>query len=281
MPIKQCAVCLNEAKLWAAVDGYDYTDCSECGSIALDVHEMDRIDRGEMLRDYDASYWEAEHHSAKERAWSSSIARAAEAIYLANRPVSRFVDIGTGDGSLLDSLSQYLPAFSSRLFGVEMYPPSHHSQHPGYLRGSLENIAGRFDCGVCIEVIEHLTPKMLDKFVLDLSNKSNVDSLYIFNTGLSEFVRTEDCNYIDPVRRGHIVAYGWQALKTIFNRHGFCVSQIGVRNWAFVAEKMPSHDFDIHHRIWNPLTDNMNILKDKTRGAVLYLLARESLRVDC
>jgi hypothetical protein len=275
-----CAVCGEQALTWDRVDGHDFTDCGHCGSIALVTETIDQIDRGQFVRDYDTNYWQDEQIAAKDRAWGSSLARAAEAIYLTRRPVHRFIDIGSGDGSLLESLSTHLPNFSGQLFGVEMFPPAKRTSHPGYVHASLADMNGSYDTGVCIEVIEHLTPKMLDGLLAALSLKSEPDALFIFNTGLGDFVRFEDRSYIDPVRRGHIVSYGWAAIEAIFARHHFRVSKIGNRNWAFVAEKSPTTSFDIHDRVWQPVPKNIAILQDPTTGSLMQLLARESLRVD-
>lgn len=280
MMTSACSVCGERADFWERVDGFDFFDCPACGSIALAPDVIAAIDDGQHIRQYDESYWQDELRSANERAWSSSLARSAEAIYLCSKPVHRFIDIGSGDGLLLDSLSYHLPGFRDRLWGVEMFPPEKHTDHPGYVHASLGAMAGSYDCGVCVEVIEHLTPKMLDRLVMDLAQRSEPGSIFMFNTGLADFVRLEDRSYIDPIRRGHIVSYGLNAIQSIFERHQFKVSRLGNRNWAFVAEKSPEAPFEIHHRIWHPLASNVAILQDAVSGAAMYILARESLRVD-
>ena len=72
-----------------------------------------------------------------------------------------------------------------------------------------------------IEVIEHLTPNMLKDMLLQLSKISNKGSLYIFNTGVPEYVLNEDFNYLDPTRRGHIVSYFTNAIRSITNNMNF------------------------------------------------------------
>lgn len=274
----KCAVCAYPAPLWATVDGYDFTQCDACGSIALDADAIAEVDEGKPLRGYDADYWRAELISARERAWGGSLARAAEAIYLCQRPIKAFVDIGSGDGSLLDALSYQLPSFRERIFGVERFPPEQRTAHPGYWVGQISQAPRRFDCGVCIEVVEHLTPRMLDALIAGLAARSNENSCFVFNTGLGDYVVKEDAGYIDPLRRGHIVAYGLPALSLMFARHHFRVSALGARSWAFVAEYRPTSDFDLDHRTWHPLPDNQRILSDPISGSLMSIAARESLR---
>lgn len=273
-----CAVCESHASHWALVDGYEFSSCPSCGSIALNSEAMRDIDNGASTRVYNAEYWESEARAARERSWGGSLARVAEAIYVCRRPVTLFVDIGSGDGSLLDALSYHLPTFSERLIGIELFPPDNHTQHPGYRHGSIGDLDGKIDCGVCVEVVEHLTPQMLRGLVQGLASKSEPDSCFLFNTGLGEYVLNEDAEYIDPVNRGHIVAYGFQALETIFGEFGFRISRLGSRSWAFVAEYQPSEPFDLSSRTWRPLPENLAVLDDVRSGSVMAILARESLR---
>lgn len=273
-----CAVCHTSAPLWANVDGHDFTHCPSCGSIALNSAEIDAIDAGSAIRHYDADYWQDELLSAKERAWGSSLARAAEAIHLCQRPVRKFVDIGSGDGSLLDALSYHLPSFRDGLYGVEMFPPAVHTAHPNYLIGEIGSAPEQFDCGVCVEVIEHLTPRMLDNLLAGLARNSLENSCFLFNTGLADYVVNEDQSYIDPLRRGHIVSYGMNALDQIFARHGFRVSAIGQRSWAFLAEFQPTFPFDIDNRTWHPRPENTQLMHDAISGTLMAITARESLR---
>ena len=277
-PASTCSVCGHMAEHWEIVDNFPFTKCGHCGSIALTVEYIRKIDAGENLRQYDRDYWQSEIRSAKERCWGSSIARAAESILLSRREVKAFVDLGCGSGDLLDAMSFYLPSSRRSFFGVEMYPPDEHSLHPGFIRASVSDVDMKFDSGVCVEVIEHLTPKMLDQLISGLAKCSNENSFFIFNTGLAPYVENEDRNYIDPVRRGHIVSYGWDAITYLFAQHGFVVRRLGNRDWAFGAEFMPNHDLSMSARIWNPLPENSAFLSDPMTGTVLQILARESMR---
>lgn len=273
-----CAVCGSVASIWRLVDGYVFTDCTSCGSIAITAEAIDFIDRGHSIRSYGDEYWQSEVSAGKERSWGSSIARAAEAIYLCQRKVEYFLDLGTGDGSFLDAISYYLPKMKDKFFGYEMFPPLLRTNHIGYFSNALASIERQFDSGICVEVIEHLTPNMLKSMLLDLYACSNENASFIFNTGLGDYVRFEDASYIDPRGRGHIVSYGWQAVANIFHSCGFSVHRLGNRNWAFLAEKNDTASFDIHKRIWHPRPENVAFLNDGTAGNVLQILARESLR---
>jgi hypothetical protein len=273
-----CAVCQSPASHWAVVDGHEFSHCLVCGSVALNIEQMRAIDDGASTRIYNADYWESEARAARERSWGGSLARAAEAIYVSQRPVRNFVDIGSGDGSLLDSLSYHLPSFSEHLVGIELFPPEIHTQHPGYQHGSVEDLGTSVDCGVCIEVIEHLTPRMLRGLVKGLAERAEIDSCFLFNTGMGEYVLDEDKSYIDPINRGHIVSYGFPALETIFGEYGFRVSRLGSRSWAFIAEFRPSAPFDMSSRTWQPLPENVAVLTDPRSGSLMSILARESLR---
>lgn len=273
-----CAVCGSLARFWREVDGYAFTDCEHCGSIALNQDALCGIDSGQPLRNYDGDYWSDEIRAATERCWGGSIARAAEAILLCQRPINKFVDIGSGSGELLDSLSFYLPTSQSRFYGVEMFPPMEHTRHNGFIKSSLDQVAMTFDCGVCIEVIEHLTPNMLNSLIRSLAKISAPDSFYIFNTGLADFVRAGNSDYIDPIRRGHIVSYGWRAIQTMFSSQGFEVHRLGNRDWAFAVEFRPTANTDINSRIWHPKDENLSMLTDPRSGSVMHILARESFR---
>lgn len=274
----RCGVCGAIAEPWRVVDGIEFTDCPECRCIAMDGNSLLLVDGGKFERSYDASYWSDELQAAKERSWGPTLARAAEAILLCRRPVVTFLDIGTGPGYLLDALSYYLPSSKDRFWGIEKFPPEDHSDHPGFTEGSLEDLPRDVDCGVCVEMIEHLTPQMLRRLARELSWVSLPNSLYIFNTGLSDFTR-EDCpEYIDPLRRGHIVSWGFPALAEIFGLEGFKLHRLGSREWAFAVEYLPESDLTVADRIWSPIEENAAILNDPATGMVMHIVARDSLR---
>lgn len=275
-----CGVCGERAALWKVVDGIEFTDCPECECIAMASAKLMLVDTGKFERQYDPHYWNEELPAARERSWGATLARAAEAILLCRRPVERFLDVASGPGYLLDSLNYYLPSSSGRFYGVERFPPAEHTQHSGFITGSVGELSGNYDCGVCIEVIEHLTPLMLRQLARELAWVSEPNSLFIFNTGLSEFVRQHSPEYIDPLRRGHIISWGFPALVEIFSGEGFKVRKLGTRQWAFAVEYLPDSDISINDRIWSPLDHNYRILNDPQTGLAMYIIARESLRAE-
>lgn len=273
-----CAVCHSEASLWRTVDGYDYTDCPSCESIALNPHDMAKVDAGTFPRRYDPDYWQCELIAAKERSWGSSLARFAEAVLYCRRPIRKLVDIGTGPGYLLDALSTYLPESRSIFYGVELFPPDVHSDHPNYIEGELGGIPHQFDAGLCVEVVEHLTPSMMRKLAQSMASRSNPEALYLVNTGLSPFVRNELPSYIDPLARGHIVSWGMKAVRSIFEPNGFKVTEFSGRDWMFVLEYQGNNDQPMEDRIWVPCEENRKILHDPVMGSVFYNLAIDTAR---
>ncbi|MGA0546102.1 methyltransferase domain-containing protein [Brevundimonas sp. VNH65] len=274
-----CAVCGQSAKLWRVVDGYAYTDCTACGSIAIDASSMRQVDEGRFPRNYDPTYWAKEDRAARARSWGSSLARVAETVLYCRRPIRRFLDIGSGPGHLLDALSAYLPTRAeSHFLAVEKFPPDTHTSHPGYLVGEVCDLDAPVDAGICVEVVEHLTPTQFDNIVRQLASRSSPGSLFLFNTGLPDYVKNEDPNYIDPLGRGHIVSWGWPALTDIFGRHGFTVFPVAGKSFAFVAEHQSSDPTPMRDRIWSPPAENRELLRDPQMGEVLYMLGLESAR---
>lgn len=138
-----------------------------------------------------------------------------------------------------------------------------------------------FDAGCCIEVIEHLTPRMLESLVEQLAARSRNGSLYYFGSGQPAYVKTEDPEYLDPYRRGHIVAYAINGLEKIFQKYGFTIIPLPGRAWAFLAEfrrsERPSAD-ELLSRIWTALSENVQRLKDPEFGPLMYHIGIESAR---
>ena len=92
--------------------------------------------------------------------------------------------------------------------------------------GTLDSVDRTFDAGVCIEVIEHLTPTILRNLVAQLAAVSRPGSLYLFNSGQPDFVEREDPAYLDPHGRGHIVSYSLAGAASIFGPAGFNVIDV-------------------------------------------------------
>lgn len=277
-----CALCGEQARPFRDVEGVPYFECTRCDFIFADPGMLERIDAGLPCRDYDEEYWRAELASARDRSYGSSLARAAEAMLYCRLPVTRFIDIGTGPGYLLDALSTYLPSSRQLFYGVEKFPPAEEFQtrHENYLQSDLADVGMRFECGVCIEVIEHLTPTMARGLAQALAAVSVPGSLYLFNTGLTDYVKNEDPGYLDPYRRGHITSWSVRAAKVVFEAVGFKVHPLPGKTWAFVVERpgIAGEDVPMNLRIWTPDATNLKLLNDQNMGSVMYLLGLESAR---
>ncbi len=284
MPMAACPLCeAADRPVYATVAGYRYHACAACDFIFLEPEAMARVDRGESLRAYDAAYWAAELHSARERSWGPAIARVAELLLYCPIPVERFIDIGTGPGYLLDALSWFLPASRLVFHGVELFPPAEaeRTTHPNYRTGPLRTVPGPFQAASCIEVIEHLTPTMVAGLAADLAGICAPGACTIFNTGLTDYVRHEDPGYLDPLDRGHISIWSVTAARRVFEPLGFQIHAIPGKTWAFLAEyrpPAPATGGPLTDRIWSPCPANLAILNDPTTGSVLHILGRESAR---
>jgi hypothetical protein len=92
---------------------------------------------------------------------------------------------------------------------------------------------------------------------------------------MDEYVVNEDPGYLDPYRRGHIVAYSIEGVRAIFEPHGFRVHQLPGKSFAFAAEYQSSADCSYDDRIYRPLPGNLALLQ---RNPLLYLAAFESAR---
>ncbi|WP_152980474.1 hypothetical protein [Stenotrophomonas ginsengisoli] len=202
-----CPLCHGAAPLYTTIDGVAYHACATCDFIFADPVLLGRIDQGLVAREYDAQYWAAELASARQRSYGSSMARLAEVLLYCTVPVERFIDIGTGPGYLLDAVSHYLPHSAQRFYGVEKYPPAqqYRTGNANYLCADLADVQMTFQCGICVEVLEHLTPAMASGVAAAMANVSGPGSLFLFNTGLTDYVRNEAPEYLD-LRFLHVFA---------------------------------------------------------------------------
>lgn len=277
-----CALCGRDAAPFRPVDGVDYFECAHCDFIFADPGLLAHIDAGLPCRDYDEDYWKSELASARDRSYGSSLARAAEAMLYCRLPINRFIDIGTGPGYLLDALSTYLPGSRGRFFGVEKFPPAieYQTRHENYLQSDLADVDGTFECGVCVEVIEHLTPDMARSLAKALASVSVPGSLFLFNTGLTSYLKHEDSGYLDPYRRGHITCWSVTSAKVVFEPMGFNVHPLPGKTWAFVVERSGAagQEVPMPQRIWSPDPSNLHLLHDPAMGSAMYLLGLESAR---
>ncbi len=278
-----CLLCSLPATPFRVVDGVQYFECSACDFIFADPVLIAAIDAGNSPREYDEDYWRSELESARDRSFGSSLARLGEALLYCSVPVRKFIDIGTGPGFLLDAVERYLPASSSQFYGVEKFPPdpAFRSSHANYVCADLGDMGMTFECGVCVEVIEHLTPAMARSLAGSLRKAATPGSLFLFNTGLTDYVRHEDPGYLDPFLRGHITCWSVTAAQKVFAVHGFKVLPLPGKSWAFVVEYPsddPKQDVPLQDRIWTAPQANVDLLTDGSMGTVMHILARESAR---
>lgn len=259
-----CPVCeAGKSVFYANIDGYDYARCVSCGSLHIANDVLVDIDNGNSTRLYDEAYWNEELCSARTRARGESLTRAGEALLYCQRPVTRFLDVGTGPGYLLDELAKQYPKRPDLFHGVELFPPVERTSHPKYVEGDVGMLEETYDVGVCIEVIEHLTPRMLGKLADGLAKVSLPDSLWLFNTGMPDYVINEDRGYLDPLHRGHIVSYSLRGAAHIFEPRGFRIMALPGKSFAFVAEFQPAADaLDFEYRIYHPLPHNDALLRE-------------------
>lgn len=273
----ECPICLaGESGLHAVIDGYPYYACAQCGSIHIEPGSLAELDAGTaQVGEYAEEYWEQERVGAIERAGGIALCRAGEAILYCRRPVRRFLDIGAGPGFLLKKLHDLLDTEAEIFHGVEKYPPPYAQRVANFHEGGIETLAGTYDAGVCIEVVEHLTPRMLDGLVAGMARVSVQGSFWLFNTGMPDYVKNEDPGYLDPVRRGHIVSYSLQGLSRIFAPHGFRIGGLPGKSFAFYAEYKPLEDPPFETRIYHAIPANTALLR---RHDLLYHAAFESAR---
>ena len=279
----KCPICAKSSSLFTQRDGIDYFECSDCGSLSADADFLQDVEHGKV-KNYGGEYWHAELIAARERSFGSSIARVAELFYYARIPITRFIDIGSGPGYLLDSLSTLLPELRDLFYAVELSPPdiAYRTKHENFVVGSLGDVHQKFSIGTCIEVIEHLTPAILDKLATQMTQRSESGAIYYIGSGQPEYVKNEDPEYLDPLGRGHIVSYSVKALRHIFAPYGFTVIPMFGRAWSVLIEYKSTSPVrnaeDLQARIWNPVKANTSLLKSGTFGDFLATVGLESAR---
>ena len=272
-----CPVCVHGASAhFRRVDGHDYYACAACGSLHIAPDMLAMLDAGgSLVGDYSEGYWEQERVGAIERAKGMSLCRAGEAVLYCRRPVTRFLDVGAGPGFLLRELQRLIDPDATIFHGVEKYPPPYAARGRNFHVGDIHEMQGAFDAGVCIEVVEHLTPAMLGGMIDGLAAVSAPGSLWLFNTGMPDYVRNEDPAYLDPVHRGHIISWSLAGIAPYFERHGFAVRALPGRSFGFFVEYRPAEDPDYEARFCAPLPENLRLLR---RHGLLYHAAFETAR---
>lgn len=279
----QCPVCLaGDATHYRHVDNIAYFRCAACGSLFAHPDFLAQVETG-AARAYAETYWQTELQAARERCYGPALMRVAETIAYCRIPIHRFIDIGAGTGWLLDALETLMPEAIDRFHAVELFPPPppHRTSNPNYTVGALSDLRGRFDAGVCIEVIEHLTPATLRRLAAQLAALSHPGSLYLFNSGQPDFVEREDPGYLDPHHRGHVVSYSLAGATDIFGPAGFNVIALPGRSWAFLAEfgkpRTVSAD-ELITRLWQQVQENTAMLASTRFGELIRAAGIDTAR---
>jgi hypothetical protein len=276
----KCPICGAPAGFLRAVDDVSFFRCTGCASLYAHPDFLAAVDQG-TTANYGDEYWADGLPSARERSYGPGIARVAEVVRMSRIPVRRFLDIGTGPGYLLDALTVLLPNAAEVFHGVELLPPpvADRSSHPNYHIGTVGDLEGLFDGGVCIEVIEHLTPAILRTMVAQLAARSTPGALYYFNSAQPSFVDSTDPGYLDPKRRGHIVSWSIEGVRNIFSPAGFNVISVPGRDWAFFAEFCPPRSVSVDNLIswlWRPVPQNLALFRKDAFGQLLETIGVES-----
>jgi hypothetical protein len=278
-----CPCCSHkEAHIVKETGSYKYYKCGSCESIYINPSVIEQMDKGVSLIKYTDDYWNSELPSAKQRSYGPALARMAECFYYARIPINKFIDIGTGPGYFLDAVKKYLPNNEHVFYGVEKFPPpaEYMTESENYIIGDINETNHKFDAGICVEVIEHVTPNMFKGILEGLAKTSNPGAFYIFNTGMPDYVLHEDMDYLDPFTRGHIVSYSLKAIEVLSRDFGFTPFAIKGKSWAFGLEykSQSNQKENIQDRIWSALPHNLNILSDKDMGEVLKVLGLDTAR---
>ncbi|MCY9664830.1 class I SAM-dependent methyltransferase [Paenibacillus alginolyticus] len=284
--MEQGCPCCNDSKVkfFTNRQEYDYFSCKRCESIFISPDILEKIDNGYSVMTYDEGYWKTELASSFERSYGVALARMSEVFYYARSQINRFIDIGTGPGYFLDAIHKLLPDKAHIFYGIEKFPPSdleNRTKHENYFIGDMDVFkTEKFDAGMCIEVIEHITPNMLKSLLSNLALISNENAVYLFNTGMPDYVVNEDNEYLDPHKRGHIVSYSLKAINILASQFGFKTHSIRGKTWAFILEFKPNHKTSVEmvDRIWTAVPENLQTLTDKNMGSVLRLLGMETSR---
>jgi len=279
----QCPVCGAKTIVdYREVSSVRFFECEACECLFADPSFLAEIEAGEV-KNYECDYWREEVAAARERSFGSSLQRVAETFLYCRIPIRNFIDIGSGPGFLLDALAMLMPASSGMFHAAEMFPPAegYRTRQPNYRIGPVGDMPLMFEAGCCIEVIEHLTPSMLRGLVRQLATRSVVGATYYFGSGRPAYVKNEDPDYLDPLRRGHIVSYAIKGLAPLFAEHGFSIIPLPGREWAFLAEYGASTQCSAEEllgRIWTADAENVERLKDPVFGPLMYSMGIESAR---
>jgi len=278
----QCPICLHEANPVRDVDDVAYFKCLKCGSLFAHPDFLAAVDTG-AIENYREAYWGHEISAARERSFGAGVVRMAETLRMARIPVRRALDIGSGPGFLLDALADLVPSLAERVHGVELFPPppDKRSRSPNYHVGSIADLDGAFDAGVCIEVIEHLTPTLLAGMLRQLAGKSSPGALYFFNSAQPSFVETVNPGYLSPYGAGHLVSWSVAGARIMFERAGFNLIALPGRDWAFLAEFGPPRAVGLEMLLdwlWRPAPENIALIRNDRFGPLFEAVGLEAAR---
>ena len=278
----KCPICQHEASLLREVQTVAYFRCLKCESFFAHPDFLAAVEAG-AVENYRNSYWEHEISAARERSYGAGIVRMAETLRMARIPVRRALDIGSGPGFLLDALAELVPSLAERVHGVERFPPppQQRSRSPNYHVGSIADLEGTFDAGVCIEVIEHLTPTILASLLRQLAGKSSPGALYFFNSAQPSFVEAANPGYLSPYYWGHLIAWSIAGARMMFEPAGFNLIALPGRDWAFLAEFGPPRPVGIETLVdwlWRPAPENIALVRNDRFGPLFETIGLESAR---
>lgn len=278
----RCPICQHEARHRRDVDAVAYFQCAKCESLFAHPDFLAAVD-ADAVGAYRASYWDHELPAARERSFGPGVVRMAETLRMARIPVRLALDLGSGPGFLLDALAELVPSLAERVHGVELFPPppSQRTQSLNYHVGAVSDLEGPFDAGVCIEVIEHLTPAILADLLRQLAAKSSPGALYFFNSSQPSFVEAVDPGYLDPHGRGHVVAWSVAGARVLFEPAGFNVIALPGRDWAFFAEFGPPRAVGadmLRDWLWRPAPENLALVRKDRFGALFETIGLECAR---
>ena len=114
--------------------------------------------------------------------------------------------------------------------------------------------------------------------VSDLSLVSEIDSLWLFQTGEPNFeIGNKKPGKLSPLSGVHIVSYSLKGLSPIFERYGFKIQECPGNSWAFIAEFRPSGEITFEERFSHPLEFNKKLLM---KSGLLYQASFESARAS-
>ena len=278
-----CLVC-NHARIktFKTIDDIKYFECDGCGSLFADPQFIYKLQLNNLH--YDDTYWENETSASRERSYGSSINRVCEVFFYSRIPIKSFIDIGTGPGYLLDAISLLAPNYRNIFYGCEIFPPpiQFRTQHENYKVGRVCDLDKKFSAGVCIEVIEHLSPDMLEELIKQLADVAEDEAIFYFNSAQPSFVKNVDLGYLDPLVRGHIVSYSLKGLKRIFANYGFTLIELPGRDWCFLVEYNSKSNLigseGLLTRLWTAVPENIAVLKENGFGPLMYSVGLESAR---